>query len=106
MFERQQLAGNLAGDHAKLALFLEDADAEPGQLAEGETKIRSAALAHLLDVVFRGDAAHQLLGILLPERGPFHLVQHAMKPDHRRNADTQMQVGGAFGHHQLQQIRH
>ena len=102
LFKRQEFAGNLAGHDAELALFLEDADAEPGQFTEGETKVRPAPLTHLLNVVFRGDTPHQLFGVLLLERRSFHFMQHAVKPDHRRDPDTQMQVRGAFGHDQLQ----
>src|SRR5207245_2648267 len=64
LLDGQKLAGNLAGDDAELALFFENADAEAGQLAEGETKVRATPFTHLLNVIFRGDTAHQLLGVL------------------------------------------
>src|SRR5437667_209372 len=78
LFKRQEFAGNLAGHDAELALFLEDADAEPGQFTEGETKVRPAPLTHLLNVVFRGDTPHQLFGVLLLERRSFHFMQDAV----------------------------
>jgi hypothetical protein len=66
----QQLGGNLPQHQAEVALFLENADAETGRFAEGKTEVRPPAFAHVLDVVFGGDAAHQFLGVLRRKEGP------------------------------------
>ena len=64
LLQRQKQGGNLAQDNAEIPLGLEDADAEAGDFAEGETEIGAAFLAHLLDVVLGSDAAHQFLACL------------------------------------------
>ena len=33
-------------------------------------------------------------------------MENSVQADDRRNADTDVKVGGAFGNHQLQQVRH
>ena len=98
------MLGNLPEHHAEIAFFLEHADAETRGLAEGEAEVRAAALADLLDVFFGGDAAHQFLGVFRREGRPLDAVQNAVHADDRRRADADVQVGRAFGHHQLQQI--
>ena len=90
----------------KLPFFLEDAHAETRHFAESETKVRAAAFARALDVFLGRDAAHQFLGVLRFERRAFDAVQDAVHADDRRRANADVQIGGAFGHHQLQQIRH
>ena len=40
------------------------------------------------------------------QRRAFHAVQNAVHADRRRHAHADVQVGGAFRHHQLQQIGH
>ena len=106
LLHRQHLVGNLAQDDAEVALLLEHADAEAGHVAEGKAEVGAAALAHVLDVVLGGDAAHQLLGVLRRQRRAFHPVQDAVHADHGRRAHADVQVGGPFRHHQLQQIGH
>ncbi len=106
LVQGQQLGGNLAQDQAEIALFLEHADAETRHFAEGKTEVRAAAFAHMLDVVFGGDAAHQFFGVFRRQRRAFHAVQNAMHADDRRHADADVQIGGTFRDHQLQQIGH
>jgi hypothetical protein len=104
LLQSQQSGGNLPQHQAKLALLLENTDAESGCVAEGKPEIRPALFAHVLDVVFRSDAAHQFLGVLRPQGRAVHTVQHAMYADHRGHADADVEVRRSFGHHQLQQI--
>ncbi|MBM3875086.1 MAG: DEAD/DEAH box helicase, partial [Verrucomicrobia bacterium] len=79
----------------------EDADAEPGQFAKGEAEIGAAAL---LDVLLRGDGAHQFLRVLGPEGRALDLVEDAVEPDDGGHADAQVEVGSAFLDNQLQQV--
>ena len=106
LLHRQHLAGDLAQDEAEIALFLEDAHAESRHVAEGEAEVGAAALADALDVILRGNAAHQFLAVLRGQRRPFYPVQNAMHTNHGRRIHADVQVGGPFGHHQLQQIGH
>ena len=106
LLHRQQLVGNLPQHQAEVALLLEHADAEPRHVAEREAEVRAAAFARALDVLLGRDAAHQFLGVLRLERRAFDAVQNAVHANHRRRADADVQVGRAFGHHQLQQIGH
>ena len=66
----------------------------------------SAAFAHVLDVVFGGDAAHQFLGVFRAQGRAIDAMENAMHADDRRHAHSDVQIRGAFGHHQLQQIGH
>src|ERR1019366_9515213 len=66
------------------------------------TRKRAAAFARLLDVFLGRDAAHQFLRTFGRERRPFDAMQRAMHTDRRRRADANVQVRGAFRHHQLQ----
>ena len=93
-------------DHPEIALFLEDADAESRNIAEGKAKVRSPALAHLLNVILGSDAAHQLLCVLRLQGRTVHAVQDAVQADDRRHVHPQVQVGRAFRNHQLQQVGH
>src|SRR5581483_3122822 len=43
LVEFEELVGNLAQHHSEVALFLEDADAETGEVAEGEAEVGAAA---------------------------------------------------------------
>jgi hypothetical protein len=106
LLHRKQLARDLAQDAAEIAFLLEDADSEPGHLAESEPKVGAATLAHVLNMIFRGDAAHQFLGVFRRQGGTFHPVQNAMDADGGRGAYADVQVGSTFRHHQLQQIGH
>ena len=40
------------------------------------------------------------------ERRAFHAMQNTVQTDHRRQSHADVQVGGPFGDHQLQQIGH
>jgi len=90
----------------EIALLLEDAHPEPGHVAKRKTKVGAAVFARALDVFLGRDAAHQFLGILRLERRALDAVQDAVHPDGRRRAHADVQIGGAFRHHQLQQIGH
>ena len=91
---------------AEVALFLEHADTETRRVPERKAKVRAAPFAHVLDVVFRSDAAHQFFGVFRAAGRPLYAVQNAMHPDRGRCAHTDVKVGSAFRHHQLQQIGH
>ena len=91
---------------AEIPFFLEDAHAEARHFAESETEVRAAAFTRALDMLLGCDAAHQFLGVLRFERRALDAVQDAVYADYRRRANADVQVGGALGHHQLQQIRH
>ena len=54
----------------RIALFLENTDAKTRHVAEGKSEVGASAFANVLDVIFGGDAAHQLFGILRCEGGP------------------------------------
>ncbi len=91
----------------KLPLLLEHADAETRQLAERKAEVRAAALAHLLDVVLGGDACASTPRCPPgAEAGPRPGAgcRGDGSPGARPPADVQ--IGGAFLHHQLQQIGH
>ncbi len=99
LFEQQKFGRNLAQHQPKIASFLENADAETRQFTEGEAKVSAAALAHVLDVVFGGDAAHQFLGVLRHEGRPLDTVQNSMHADDRRHCHADVQIGSALGDH-------
>ena len=106
LLKRQQLVGNLPEHQGEIALLLEDADTETRHVAKRKAEVRAAVFARALNVLLGRDAAHQFLGILRFERRTFDAVQDAVHPDGGRRTHADVQVGGAFGHHQLQQIGH
>jgi hypothetical protein len=92
LLDGEQLARNLAQDHAEIALFLEYAHAEPRKFSEGEPEISAATFTDVLDMIFRSDAAHQFLGVLGLEGRPFDAVQDAVEANDGRHSDPEVQV--------------
>src|SRR5690606_32776405 len=84
LFEGEQLVRDLAQDHPEIALFLEHADPEAGQVAEGESEVRAAAFTDAAYLFLRGDGSHQFLGVLLTEGGTFDAMEGAMDAQHGR----------------------
>ena len=96
------------GDDA-LDAVAEARDAGARELFVGddvEAEVRAALGADLLDVVLGRDAGHQLLGILRRAGWALHALQHAVRADAGWNSHADVQIGGALGHHQLQQVGH
>ena len=106
MLHRQELVGDLAQDHAEIPFFLEDAHAEAGHVAEGEAEIGATALADMLHMIVRSDAAHQFLTVLGLKRGSLNAMEDAVNTNSRWSANANMEVGSAFRDDQLQQIGH
>jgi len=46
----------------------------PGHVAKGKAEVSAAAFAHMLDVIFGGDAAHQVFRVLRRKGRSFHAV--------------------------------
>ncbi len=104
LLEVQQLVGNLPQHHAHVALLLEDRNAEPGQVAEGEAEVGAADLLQLLLAPLRRDALHQRHGVVRLEDLGFQPLQVAVQPHDRRLADGDVQVAGLAVNDRLQQF--
>ena len=63
----------------KLPFFLENADTETRHFTESKTEVRAAAFAHVLDVVFGSDTAHQFFGVFRRRAWAFHAMQNAVQ---------------------------
>ena len=101
---RQQLGRNLPQHHGDVAALLEDRDAEPGQLAKGEAKVRPAHGLQLLLAAVGRDALHQRHGVGRLEHLGLELHHVAVVTDHGRLADGDVQIARALPDHGMQQL--
>ena len=86
LLERQELVRDPPQHHADVAALLEDGDAEPGQLAEGEAEVGAAHLLQLLLAALGRDALHQRHGVVRLEDLGLQRPHVAVEPEHRRAA--------------------
>ena len=104
LLHAQQIDGNLPQHHPRVAPLLEDRDAEPGLVAEGEAEVGPPLLLQFLLAPFRRDALHQRNGVLRLEHLGFELHEPAVKAQNRRLPHGDVQVAGATVDHREQQF--
>ena len=104
LFKSQQRSRDLPQHHSKATLLLENTYTKTSQFAKRKREVSSTLLAHLLNAVVGSDGAHQLLGGLVGQRRPVHLLKNAVQPHRWGHSNADMKIGSTFRHHKVQQI--
>ena len=74
--------------------------------SEPKPEVRAAVFADLLEMILRGDALHQALGILGLEQLGIQRLQRAVDAQHGRRAHGDVQIGSVLVDHQLKEVAH
>ena len=87
-----------------MTALLENRDAKPGFVAEGETKVGPTHFLQFLLITFWTDTLHQADGIFRSQRFGFKTYQVAPQPEYGGLAGGDVQIAGTFTNHRLEHL--